>query len=74
MSKEYAEKFSESLFVMMNGINRVRAAEVLDKMEMDALRARFEEDNKLEGRRLNREAHVDDRREASEVWERMQEP
>lgn len=74
MSKEYAEKFAESLFVMMNGINRVRASEVLDKMEMDALRSRFEEDNKLEGRRLNREAHVDDRREASEVWERMQEP
>ena len=68
------EGLSKMIFVTMHGMNLVRREEILDKLQMDALRAGVAEDAKIEGRRLNHEAHVDDRREANEAWDRMQEP
>lgn len=50
-------------------------ADLLRKQKReDDLMARFKDDAEIEGRKLNHEAHVDDRRESNEAWDRMQEP
>lgn len=51
-----------------------RIYEQADMIRKQKREEAFSDDAKIEGRRLNHEAHVDDRREANEAWDRMQEP
>lgn len=65
---------NDELFQFAVANEREHAARTLaELMEMDALRARFKDDAYLEGRRLNREAYIDGKREA-EAMDRNREP
>jgi len=66
----YAERMYEQADLLRKS---ARETAVLDQLTMDALRARFKDDAILEGRRLNREAYIDGKREA-EAMDRNREP